>query len=317
MASLGSSIDVRSIPPARSGGTSLGSPVASTSGLSSGVPSLINAKSQRDLEVMKACHDIDLAMAEGSLDAIRKCYSIPGEYALRAPLPEQHPYNSSSAQLSISVDALEADLRFSFHPIIEKCLGWWRIFSSSPQLAVRAFFFVQFNLEGRVDHFRRSMGTSSTYSMGLGFMSCGGLMVVSIVRVLVRQLFSLRISRATLGVVWLRGTYDPPASRSLVCALCEATAAGRLLFCKVVTSVSPLRIRRFRSSSSLATPAALDPPRSRERIAEPMIPKASPSPCALSLMHLCNPAARPLRSSWPPLLFDADSPLYRHYTINE
>ncbi|RWW01545.1 hypothetical protein GW17_00035412 [Ensete ventricosum] len=130
MTSLGSSIDVRSIPPARSGGTSLGSPVASTSGLSSGVPSLINAKSQRDLEVMKACHDIDLAMAEGSLDAIRKCYSIPDEYALRAPLPEQHPYNSSSAKLSISVDALEADLRFSFHPIIEKCLGWWRIFSS-------------------------------------------------------------------------------------------------------------------------------------------------------------------------------------------
>ncbi|RZR96024.1 hypothetical protein BHM03_00024948 [Ensete ventricosum] len=131
MTSLGSSIDVRSIPPARSGGTSLGSPVASTSGLSSGVPSLINAKSQRDLEVMKACHDIDLAMAEGSLDAIRKCYSIPDEYALRAPLPEQHPYNSSSAKLSISVDALEADLRFSFHPIIEKCLGWWRIFSKS------------------------------------------------------------------------------------------------------------------------------------------------------------------------------------------
>ncbi|RRT69667.1 hypothetical protein B296_00010058 [Ensete ventricosum] len=130
MASLGSSIDVRSIPPARSGGTSLGSPVASTSGLSSGVPSLINAKSQRDLEVMKACHDIDLAMAEGSLDAIRKCYSIPDEYALCAPLPEQHPYNSGSAELSISVDALEADLRFPFHPIIEECLGWWRIFSS-------------------------------------------------------------------------------------------------------------------------------------------------------------------------------------------
>ncbi|RWV92753.1 hypothetical protein GW17_00044841 [Ensete ventricosum] len=50
---------------------------------------------------MKACHDFDSAVIEGSLTAIRKRYSISEEYALYAPLPEQRPYNSSSSELSI------------------------------------------------------------------------------------------------------------------------------------------------------------------------------------------------------------------------
>ncbi|RWW59596.1 hypothetical protein BHE74_00033456, partial [Ensete ventricosum] len=45
---------------------------------SSEAPSSIDAKSQRDLEVMKACHDFDLTVTEGSLVAIWKRYSIPG-----------------------------------------------------------------------------------------------------------------------------------------------------------------------------------------------------------------------------------------------
>ncbi|RWW88723.1 hypothetical protein BHE74_00002391 [Ensete ventricosum] len=50
---------------------------------------------------MKACHDFDSAVIEGSLAAIRKRYSISEEYVLYAPLPEQRPYNSSSSELSI------------------------------------------------------------------------------------------------------------------------------------------------------------------------------------------------------------------------
>ncbi|RZS23287.1 hypothetical protein BHM03_00056193 [Ensete ventricosum] len=123
MDSLDSSSDVRFVPSVRLKGTSLGSPKASTSGSSSGVPTPIDAKSQRDLEVMKACHDFDLAVTEGSLTVIRKHYSIAEEYALHALLPEQQPYNLGSFELNISVNALEADLRFPLHPIIEECLG--------------------------------------------------------------------------------------------------------------------------------------------------------------------------------------------------
>ncbi|RZR99847.1 hypothetical protein BHM03_00029472 [Ensete ventricosum] len=98
-------------------------PEASTSGTSSGIPSPVRAKALRDLEVMKACHDFDSAVTDGSLAAIWERYSIPEEYALHAPLLEQRPYNPGSPGLSILVDALEAGLRFPLHPIIEECLG--------------------------------------------------------------------------------------------------------------------------------------------------------------------------------------------------
>ncbi|RRT81464.1 hypothetical protein B296_00012893 [Ensete ventricosum] len=39
---------------------------------------------------MKACHDFDSIMAEGSLAAIWERYSISNEYALHAPFPRQH-----------------------------------------------------------------------------------------------------------------------------------------------------------------------------------------------------------------------------------
>ncbi|RZS28023.1 hypothetical protein BHM03_00061574 [Ensete ventricosum] len=78
----------RSIPSVRSEGTSLGSTEASTSGTSSEVPSLIDARALRDLEVMKTFHDFKSAVTEGALAAIRKCYGIPEEYALHASLSE-------------------------------------------------------------------------------------------------------------------------------------------------------------------------------------------------------------------------------------
>ncbi|RWW72044.1 hypothetical protein BHE74_00020176 [Ensete ventricosum] len=102
---------------------SLGSVEASTSGTSSEVPSPIDARALRHMEVMKMCHDFKSAVREGALAAIRKRYSISKEYALHSLLPEQQPYSSGSSELSISVDPLEVGLQFPLHPIIEECPG--------------------------------------------------------------------------------------------------------------------------------------------------------------------------------------------------
>ncbi|RRT40736.1 hypothetical protein B296_00046104 [Ensete ventricosum] len=64
-----SSSDIRVVPSPESGGTSLGEPETSSSGASSGPPSPIDARVLRDLEVMKASHDLDTAVTEGSLAA--------------------------------------------------------------------------------------------------------------------------------------------------------------------------------------------------------------------------------------------------------
>ncbi|RZS13059.1 hypothetical protein BHM03_00044586 [Ensete ventricosum] len=111
MTSSDSSASIRLVPSVRSWGASQENPEASTSGISSGVPSLVDAKALWDMEVMKACHDFDLIMTEGSLVVIRERYNIPEEYMLHDPLPEQRPYNRGSLGLSISVDTLEATLR--------------------------------------------------------------------------------------------------------------------------------------------------------------------------------------------------------------
>ncbi|RWW22259.1 hypothetical protein GW17_00013557 [Ensete ventricosum] len=97
---------------------------------SSGMPSPVDAKSLRDLEVMKSCHDVTSIVIEESFGLIRERYSIPEEYVLRASLPEQWPYNPKSIELNILVDALEAGLWFPLHPTIVDCLRWWRISSS-------------------------------------------------------------------------------------------------------------------------------------------------------------------------------------------
>ncbi|RRT83423.1 hypothetical protein B296_00017726 [Ensete ventricosum] len=106
---------------------SWGDPEASSSGASSGPPSPVDARVLRDLEVMKADHYLDMTMTEGSLAVIRGRYSIPVEYGLHVPQPEQRPYSSDAPDMCITVDAMEADLRFPLHPLIEECLRWWRI----------------------------------------------------------------------------------------------------------------------------------------------------------------------------------------------
>ncbi|RZR86335.1 hypothetical protein BHM03_00013508 [Ensete ventricosum] len=108
-------------------GVSQGDPEASSSGASLGPPSLVDVRVLRDLEVMKADHDLNTVVTEGSLAVIRGRYSIPVEYGLHIPWPGQRPYSLDALGMCISVDALEAGLRFSLHPHIEECLRWWRI----------------------------------------------------------------------------------------------------------------------------------------------------------------------------------------------
>ncbi|RZR98439.1 hypothetical protein BHM03_00027814 [Ensete ventricosum] len=72
MTSSDSSSNVGVVPSPGSGGTSPGGPEASSSGMSSGPPSLVDARILRDLDVMKACHDLDMAVIEESLVAIRE-----------------------------------------------------------------------------------------------------------------------------------------------------------------------------------------------------------------------------------------------------
>ncbi|RWW57457.1 hypothetical protein BHE74_00035764 [Ensete ventricosum] len=127
MTSSSSSSSVRVISSPGSGGASQGDPEANSKGVSSGPPSLVDVRVLRDLEVMKADHDLDTTVTEGSLAVIRGRYSIPAEYGLHAPRPGQRPYSSDAPDMSITVDALEVGLRFPLHPLIEDCLRWWRI----------------------------------------------------------------------------------------------------------------------------------------------------------------------------------------------
>ncbi|RZR72875.1 hypothetical protein BHM03_00018197 [Ensete ventricosum] len=122
--SSSSSSNVRSALSTSSEGTRSGNPYSSVSGSSSpGMPSSIDAKSLRDLEVMKSCHDIASVVTEGSLRSIRERYSISEEYALQAPSPDQRPYNTESSEFSISVDALEANFCFPSIPPSWNALG--------------------------------------------------------------------------------------------------------------------------------------------------------------------------------------------------
>ncbi|RRT49176.1 hypothetical protein B296_00027233 [Ensete ventricosum] len=76
---------------------------------------------------MKSCHDFDSIVSLESLATIRKRYSIPDEYILHVPGLGQRPYHPCPEGFSISIDALEAGLRFPLHPVIGECLRWWRV----------------------------------------------------------------------------------------------------------------------------------------------------------------------------------------------
>ncbi|RRT32034.1 hypothetical protein B296_00054265 [Ensete ventricosum] len=127
MTSSDSSSSVRVVSPPGAGETSRCDPEVGSSGASSGLPSPVDARVLRDLEVMKSDHDLDTTVTEASLAAIRERYSIPVEYGLHVPQPGQRPYSLDAPGMCISVDALEVGLRFPLHPLIEECLRWWRV----------------------------------------------------------------------------------------------------------------------------------------------------------------------------------------------
>ncbi|RWW01442.1 hypothetical protein GW17_00035515 [Ensete ventricosum] len=75
-------VSIRVVPSANSKGTRPEGPEASISRLlSSGIPSPVDAKSQRDLEIMKSCLDVVSVINEETLGPIWECYNIPEEYA--------------------------------------------------------------------------------------------------------------------------------------------------------------------------------------------------------------------------------------------
>ncbi|RWV95398.1 hypothetical protein GW17_00041980 [Ensete ventricosum] len=127
MTSSDSSTSVRVVSPSGSGETSRSDPEVGSSGASFEPPLPVDARVQRDLEVMMSDHDLDTTVTEGSLAVIRARYSIPTEYGLHVPESGQRPYSLDVSGMCISVDALEAGLRFPLHPLIEECLKWWRI----------------------------------------------------------------------------------------------------------------------------------------------------------------------------------------------
>ncbi|RWW88643.1 hypothetical protein BHE74_00002495 [Ensete ventricosum] len=112
MTSSDSSSSVRVISSPGSGGVSRGDPEASSSGASSRPPSLVDARVLRDLEVMKADHDLDTAVTEGSLAVIRGRYSIPAEYGLHVPQPGQRPYSSDAPGKVLSCTNINRKLKF-------------------------------------------------------------------------------------------------------------------------------------------------------------------------------------------------------------
>ncbi|CAL9040039.1 unnamed protein product [Musa banksii] len=80
------------------------------------------------------------------LGPIRDCYSIPEDYELHAPRPGQRPYDMFPNGFGLTMDALEAGLRFSLHPVVRECLRWWGI--SPSQIAPNSWRYL-----GRGGHY--------------------------------------------------------------------------------------------------------------------------------------------------------------------
>ncbi|RRT63813.1 hypothetical protein B296_00007135 [Ensete ventricosum] len=82
------------------------------------------------LVVMQSNFDVDSTMTTHRLIEMRKNYFIPPENELHAPFPGERPYDTFLNGFSLSIDALEAGMRFPLHPVIEVCLKGWQILSS-------------------------------------------------------------------------------------------------------------------------------------------------------------------------------------------
>ncbi|RWW49678.1 hypothetical protein BHE74_00044122 [Ensete ventricosum] len=79
------------------------------------------------LATMRSYFNVDSTVTTHWLVEVRKNYFVPLEYELHAPLPGKHSYDAFPCGFSLSINALEAGLRFPLHPVIEACLEGWRI----------------------------------------------------------------------------------------------------------------------------------------------------------------------------------------------
>ncbi|RWW09003.1 hypothetical protein BHE74_00008302 [Ensete ventricosum] len=77
----------------------------------------MNEKDSKALEAMLWEHDKDLVIFESFLPHIRARYHISNEYDLHVPKFGQQPFDLSPNWFELSVDALEAGLRFPLHPL--------------------------------------------------------------------------------------------------------------------------------------------------------------------------------------------------------
>lgn len=92
--------------------------------------SLVSEKAARALEVMKSLHDFNSVVIAALLGRVRDHYSIPIEYELYTPRSRQRAHDPFLDGFGLTLNALEAGLRFPLHTVIEACLSWWRILPS-------------------------------------------------------------------------------------------------------------------------------------------------------------------------------------------
>ncbi|RZS10192.1 hypothetical protein BHM03_00041376, partial [Ensete ventricosum] len=123
MTSSDSSSSIRVISSPGSGGASRSDPEVGSSGASSGPPSPVDARVLRDLEVMKADHDLDMAVTEGSLAMIRRRYSISVKFGLHVPQLRQRPYSSDAPDI-VGVATLTARVGFRVSGAPSNNKGW-------------------------------------------------------------------------------------------------------------------------------------------------------------------------------------------------
>ncbi|THU58394.1 hypothetical protein C4D60_Mb03t13780 [Musa balbisiana] len=136
------------------------------------------------LEALMWPHDLDSTVSELLLGNLWECYSIPEGYVLLAPEPGQRAYDPIPKGIALTLDAVEAGLRFPLHPVISSCISWWRI--SLSQMAPNSWrylvaflgecYYANITLTGSLflSCFRLSKGSGGYYLLAqLGFRVSG------------------------------------------------------------------------------------------------------------------------------------------------
>ncbi|RWV99703.1 hypothetical protein GW17_00037379 [Ensete ventricosum] len=90
----------------------------------------MDVKALKAFGIMKSCHDFDSVVSVKCLIMIRDCYNISNEFVLHVPLLGHRLYDTFQNGFSVSIDALEMELRFPHHPMIKEWHEWWQILPS-------------------------------------------------------------------------------------------------------------------------------------------------------------------------------------------